>query len=98
MYISMFEFLVGSLLVGAAVVWLTELISSLLYKWVSKKLINRVLVLPLSYIGIWALFGKHLYLPNSGEFVVLVPASAFVALVVIRWLDKPVIIDKRGRF
>jgi len=80
-----------TLVTGMATGFCLELISSLVSRWISTKLLRIILVLPTSYAGAYFLG----VLPPV--IWVVTAAGAFFALLVLCWLDKPVTITNIRR-
>ena len=74
---------------GFATTFAIELISLLAEMFASKSTIYAVLSLPISYGFLFA------FLAPNKTFFVLVPAIAFIATVLNKWLNKPVQIQQR---
>lgn len=80
----MVNLLVIALLAGAATAFCTELLGELVDRWADPRPVKLVLTVPLAAAACW-LLGLHLL-----QLVVPTLAAAFVALAVIRWLNRPV--------
>jgi predicted MFS family arabinose efflux permease len=80
----MVNLLVIALLAGAATAFCTELIGELVDRWADPRPVKLVLTVPLAAGACWLLGLQPL------QLVVPTLAAAFVALAVIRWLNRPV--------
>ena len=74
--------LISIIIVGFATGYVVELLASLL-SFISPKLVKQIFTLPASLGGLW-LLGIH-----GAELFVYVPASAFVALVIMLLATRP---------
>lgn len=79
----MTDLVLTAILVGAAVTYLLELVVSLLV-FLDKVTINKWFSLPLSFLGVFAL-----YQTLSWDFFVIVPAATFVSLALLKFLNRP---------
>jgi len=85
------ELLLQTVLVGMAVGYLTELISSLLSFRISSGTTKRALTLPLGALfGWWIGVEPHL-------LVLVAPAAGFFALAVLSVINRPVVLSGAGR-
>jgi hypothetical protein len=84
----MTDLLLSVLLSGFAVTYVLEFID--LFDLINKSTLNRWLALPLSFAGIYILLGE-LYV----EMIVAVPATTFVSLALMKFLNKPTIVQQR---
>ena len=80
------DILIDTILVGAAVGYVAEFLTSLAY-WLDNKFVKALLTISLS-VGAFALLG-HL----DTRVIVLAPAAGFFALVVLSFVTKPVSIQ-----
>jgi sensor histidine kinase regulating citrate/malate metabolism len=81
------DILINTLLVGFAVAYLVELISSTVESLFSPRILKMVLTLPLSVLGCW-------YMDIYGfKLVVCGAAAAFISLAVLKLASKPAIIQ-----
>lgn len=80
------DILIETILVGAAVGYATEFLTSLAY-WLDNKFVKALLTISLS-VGAFALFGHF-----DTRVIVLAPAAGFFALSIISLITKPVSIQ-----
>jgi hypothetical protein len=85
------EFLLNVIVVGMAVGYVTEFISGLLSKWMSSSATKRLTTLPLSALFLWILGTEFTSL------IVGVPAAGFFALVILSFINRPVLINSGNR-
>ncbi|CAB4123533.1 hypothetical protein UFOVP46_36 [uncultured Caudovirales phage] len=81
------DILINTLLVGLAVAYFTEFISSVVESLFSPRILKMVLTLPLSMLGCW-----YMNIFNF-ELVVCGAAAAFISLAVLKLATKPAIIQ-----
>ena len=79
-------------LVGAAVTYTLELIDALLDGFFDSSTIKKWLSLPLNLGGMWVMQQKW-----AVELIVTVPAATFVSLVLLKFINKPVQIQRLPR-
>jgi hypothetical protein len=81
----MTDLLISILITGTAITYTIEFLNLITTDFFGISFLNKVLTLPLSFGGLWALdvWGMHL--------AVAVPSAAFVALFIGKQLDKPVV-------
>lgn len=84
----MTDLLLSVLLAGFAVTYVLEFLD--LFDLVNKSTLNRWLALPLSFAGIYILAGG-IFL----EMIVAVPATTFVSLALMKFLNKPTVVQQR---
>jgi hypothetical protein len=85
------ELLIQVVLIGMAVGYLTELISSLLSSWIATGTTKKSLTLPLG-----ALFGW--WIGVEPQLLILVaPAAGFLALVILSIVNRPVVLSNASR-
>jgi len=76
-----------TLITGMATGFVLELLTTILGRLISARILRIVLVLPVAYTAAY-----FLSVPFPNLWVVGA-AAAFISLVVLRWLDKPVTIQ-----
>lgn len=86
----MTDLLLTTILVGAAVTFVLELMDALSFGILTKQTINGVFSLPLSFAGIFAM--QQIL---TIEMFVTVPAATLVSLVMVKYLNKPQQVDVR---
>jgi hypothetical protein len=85
------ELLIQVILIGMAVGYLTELVSSLLSSWVGTGTTKKALTLPLgALLGWWIGVEPHL-------LVLVAPGAGFLALVVLSLINRPVVLPGGNR-
>lgn len=84
----MTDLLLSVLLAGFAVTYVLEFLD--LFDIVNKSTLNRWLALPLSVAGMYILVGELLT-----EMIVTVPATTFVSLALMKFLNKPTVVQQR---
>ena len=72
------------IIVGAAVTYVLELLTALLYVFVDDSTIKKWLSLPLSFGGMWVMQQQW-----AVALFVTVPAATFVSLFLIKYINKP---------
>ena len=82
------DIFISVILVGMAVGYVTELLSSLLEDYISPKNLKMILTVPLSLGGLYLSLGTL-----NWSFVVLAPASGFFALAVMSVVNRPMILQ-----
>lgn len=82
------EFFLTIIVVGMAVGYLTELLSSLLSDYLSVSLTKKIATLPLGLLFSWFAGVQGLLL------LVAAPAAGFFALVVMTFLNRPVVVNQ----
>jgi Zn-dependent membrane protease YugP len=87
----MVNLLISVLLSGIAVTFTIELLSLGLGLFIDKERIYSVLSLPLSFGALICFYSV------TKEFIVAVPAIAFVALVLNKMVNKPVVFNASRR-
>jgi hypothetical protein len=80
----MVNLLLTMLLIGAAVTYVLELLDELLLGFFDKGDLNKFLSLPLSLGGIFIYQGSW-----NLKMIVTVPATTFVSLVMVKFINKP---------
>jgi hypothetical protein len=79
---------ISVLLVGMAVGYITELLSSLLEMYIEPKTLKMWLTVPLSLGGLYLMLGTLTW-----QLAVLAPAAGFFALAVMAVVNRPVILQ-----
>lgn len=79
----MTDLVLTAILVGAAVTFVLEILVSILV-FLDKVTINKWFSLPLSFLGVLAL-----YRDLSLDFFVTVPAATFFSLALLKFLNRP---------
>lgn len=85
------EFLFNVIVVGFAVGYITELVSSFLASYVSTSLTKKLLTLPLGLLFSW-LAGVQ-----GALLFIAPPAAGFVALVIMTLINRPVVLQSGNR-
>lgn len=85
------EFLFNVIIVGFAVGYITELVSSFLASYVSTSLTKKLLTLPLGLLFSW-LAGVQ-----GALLFIAPPAAGFVALVIMTLINRPVVLQSGNR-
>jgi hypothetical protein len=85
----MADILVNILLTGMAVTFVVEFLDLIMLGIVTKPTLYNFLALPLSFLGLWA------QINFDYDFFVLVPATAFVVMMLNKYLNKPVVVNTR---
>mgnify|MGYP006271528481 CR=1 FL=1 len=81
-------------LVGVAVAYLLEFIDELTLGIFEKSTINKILSLPLGFAGMYLM--QHV---TTLQMFVTVPASAFVSLILVKYINKqPLQLQRLSRF
>ena len=83
------EILITVLLTGMAVTFVVEFLDLILLGIFTKPTLYNILALPLSFLGLWA------QLEIQFDFFSLVPATAFVAMMLNKYLNKPTVVGSR---
>lgn len=86
----MTNLLIASLLAGAATTYVVEVLDLMLLGMFEKQTIYKFLSLPLSFGGMYALQGEL-----TSSLFVTVPASTFVSLMLVKYLNKPIVTQTR---
>jgi hypothetical protein len=81
----MTDLLISILITGTAITYVIEFLNLITTDFFGISALNKILTLPLSLGGLWALDTRGVPL------VVAVPSAAFVALYIGKQLDKPVV-------
>jgi ABC-type transport system involved in cytochrome c biogenesis permease component len=85
------EFLLQIIIAGMAVGYVTEFVAGLLDRWISSTITKRLTTLPMGTLFLWLLGVEGLAL------AVAIPASGFFALVILSFVNRPVVISGSGR-
>lgn len=85
----MTDILIPVLLAGMAVTFVIEFLDLIMLGILTKPTLYNFLAIPLSFLGLWA------QLEIQYDFFVLVPATAFVVMMLNKYLNKPVVINSR---
>ena len=85
------EFLLQIIIAGMAVGYVTEFVAGLLDRWVSTTITKRLTTLPIGTLFLFLLGVEGLAL------AVATPAAGFFALVVLSFVNRPVVISSAGR-
>jgi hypothetical protein len=86
---GMTDILIPILLTGMAVTFVIEFLDLILLGIFTKPTLYNVLALPLSFLGLWA------QLEIQYDFFSLVPATAFVVMMLNKYLNKPTVVGAR---
>lgn len=86
----MTDLLIKLLIIGAAVTYLLEAFDMLLGGFFEKTFINLYLSLPLSVAGVFVMQRSW-----TLDMLVTVPASTFISLFLLKYLNKPQQVDVR---
>jgi hypothetical protein len=80
----MTDIFLSTVLIGAAVTYVLEILDAISMGLVSKSTINKVLSLPLSLGGVWVMQQAW-----DLKMLILVPSSTFISLTLIKLVNKP---------
>lgn len=86
----MTDLLISTILTGAAATYVVEVLDLILLGMFEKQTIYKLLSLPLSFGGMYALQGDF-----TTSLFVSVPASTFVSLMLVKYLNKPIVTQTR---
>jgi len=87
----MVNLLISVVLTGTAVPYVVEFIGLLSFDYLGTNFGQKYLTLPLSFGGLVSLgyWDKHL--------IVAVPAATFIAVMIVKWLNRPIPIQQPRR-
>lgn len=85
----MVDLLISVLLSGLAVTFIVELLALMFVLFVNKETLYMFLPVPLSFGAMYAFYDIELVM------LITVPATAFIALMLNKYLNKPTVISNR---
>jgi len=87
----MVNLLISVILSGIAVTFAIEFVSLVLTFFLDKDVIYNTLSLPASFGALMCFYSLN------KTFIIAVPATAFIVLIISKWLNKPVVFNANRR-